>query len=205
MATIPLVSNTIIKLTAKSLNFPIANKKTVVFDLDETLVYTSFQVIKNAVVIQFQGRSLYIKIRPNVNKMLAAIKPYYDIVVFTASVKPYADCVLDHIDKSKLISYRIYRDHCLGSGSHIVKDLRILNMDLKKVLLVDNCITCLAPQPDNGIPVISYNGNDEDNEMVKLESFLLEYKYESDIRSVLVNLLNLRKLSLFCKALLKPL
>ncbi len=34
---------------------------------------------------------------------------HYEIVIFTAAVKQYADTILDAIDGKKRISYRLYR------------------------------------------------------------------------------------------------
>lgn len=34
---------------------------------------------------------------------------YYEIVIFTAAVKDYADQILDTIDKKSYITHRLYR------------------------------------------------------------------------------------------------
>jgi len=34
---------------------------------------------------------------------------YYEIVIFTAAVKEYADNILDAIDEKKRITHRLYR------------------------------------------------------------------------------------------------
>jgi len=34
---------------------------------------------------------------------------YYEIVIFTAAVKEYADNILDSIDEKKRITHRLYR------------------------------------------------------------------------------------------------
>lgn len=37
---------------------------------------------------------------------------YYEVVIFTASVKDYADTILDQLDpEHKFISFRLYREH----------------------------------------------------------------------------------------------
>lgn len=63
-----------------------------------------------------------------------------------------------------LICGRLFREDCIKvePGCHI-KDLRILNRDLKDVVLIDNSAFSYAFQIDNGIPIIPYLDNKKDN------------------------------------------
>ena len=55
---------------------------------------------------------------------------YYELVVFTAGMKEYADWILNDFDKSGYISHRLYRDSTdYKHGVHI-KDLSKLGRDL---------------------------------------------------------------------------
>lgn len=79
-------------------------------------------------------------------------------MAFTASVKGYADTILDHLDPDgTLIHHRFYRDSCIldkESGVYI-KDLRIFEgWSLSDIILVDNAVYSFARQLDNGIPCI---------------------------------------------------
>lgn len=47
-------------------------------------------------------------VRPGTEEFLRKMGELYEIVVFTASVKEYAD----YLDRGKAVSYRLYRDHC---------------------------------------------------------------------------------------------
>lgn len=54
-----------------------------------------------------------INVRPYALECLREANKKYQVVVFTASHKFYADVVLDHLDpKRELIHYRLYRDSC---------------------------------------------------------------------------------------------
>ncbi len=69
------------------------------------------------------------------------LKPYAEIIVFTASHYSYADIILDFIDpKKEIFDHRLYRQHCVISEEKLyLKDLRILNgRNLKDVVLIDN-------------------------------------------------------------------
>jgi len=49
--------------------------------------------------------------------MLAKVSPFFEICVFTASEKVYADAILNQVDPlRKLFSKRIYRKHCLKAS-----------------------------------------------------------------------------------------
>lgn len=61
-------------------------KYTLVLDLDETLIH----YIENGDT----GES-YFLIRPFCNEFLSEMAQYYEVVIFTAGVKEYADWVID--------------------------------------------------------------------------------------------------------------
>ena len=50
--------------------------------------------------------------RPGVNDFLKELGKYYELVMFTASVKDYADWIVDNIDPERLFDRRLYRPHC---------------------------------------------------------------------------------------------
>lgn len=61
-------------------------------------------------------------------------------MIFTASNEDYANKIIDYLDpKKEYVDYRLFRNDCinLSFGCHI-KDLRILNRNLKDILLIDN-------------------------------------------------------------------
>jgi hypothetical protein len=74
-----------------------------VLDLDETLIHSSFSVIPQADLIFSFGPeetpvTVSVRVRPGARQFLEDLAPLYELVVFTASVKTYADRVVDHID-----------------------------------------------------------------------------------------------------------
>lgn len=84
-------------------------------------------------------------IRPQVNELLQKLAKYYEIVLFTASEKNYADKVVDLLDPDRrLIKYKLYRDSCVSFNQILVKDLNILGRDLTKTVIVDNNPCCFA-------------------------------------------------------------
>ena len=70
-------------------------KKTLVLDLDETLVHSSFKPIPNPdyiIPVEIEGKivDVYVLKRPWLDHFMAAIAGRFEIVVFTASLSKYA-------------------------------------------------------------------------------------------------------------------
>ena len=108
-------------------------------------------------------------LRPHIKECLKKLKEHYEIVLFTASYKEYADAILNYIDpKNELFDYRLYKNNCShnnGNEKIMIKDLRIIkNRNLKDVVLVDNSGISFLMQPDNGIPILSFYGKKGDDE-----------------------------------------
>ena len=51
--------------------------------------------------------------RPYVNRFLKDISKNWEVVIFTAGTKEYADIILNELDKENYITRRLYRDSCL--------------------------------------------------------------------------------------------
>lgn len=64
--------------------------------------------------------------------------PLYDMIVFTAGMKDYADWLLDDLDGERHIKKRLYRNSCTIQRGVYYKDLRKLRVDMRRVIIVDN-------------------------------------------------------------------
>lgn len=81
--------------------------------------------------------------------------------------------IVDYIDQKRLISYRYFRDSCWKSEEGFyVKDLRVIDRDLKNVLLVDNAAYSYCFQLDNGVPVVPFYDNKADLELKSLVGYM---------------------------------
>ena len=52
---------------------------------------------------------------------------------------------------------------------------------MSRTVFVDNCIYSYALQLENGIPIIPFNGDPEDNELENLLEYLLDLQNYSNI------------------------
>ena len=96
--------------------------------------------------------------------------------VFTASHKAYADAVLDQIDPTnELFQFRFYREHCIKTPQgYYVKDLRIFKNSraLSDLVLIDNSVYSFAFQIENGVPIIPFYRDKNDEELFHLITYL---------------------------------
>jgi len=165
-------------------------KKTLVLDLDETLVHSSFKPIAQPdyvipVQIENQVHNVYVLKRPGVDEFLKAMGEIYEIVIFTASVGKYADPVLDTLDKYKVVRHRLFREACIHYKGNYVKDLSQLGRNLKHVIILDNSPASYIFHPTNAIPVTSWFNDTEDNELYELIPFLTDLKKVDNVTLVL--------------------
>ncbi|KAJ3442527.1 nuclear lim interactor-interacting factor-related [Anaeramoeba flamelloides] len=153
-------------------------KLTLVLDLDQTLVYSSTkkpdqydfkcifkqktlnldQIIQNEEATE---QIIYVQKRPNLEQFLEECAKLFEVVIFTAGIKEYADQVLDQIDpENSFISHRLYRDSCKKlEGSYFVKDLSLLGRKLEKCIIIDDQPYSYHLQPENAIPIQEFLGN----------------------------------------------
>lgn len=157
------------------------NKKIMFFDLDETLAHCTQNDGKELkdqsdVFLKLWGQKLWapMNIRKSAKECLEVASRYFEVVVFTASVKDYADAFLDFIDPTNtLIHHRFYWDSCIKltieEASIYVKDLSVFEgFDLSDMVIIDNAVYSFINQLDNGIPIIPFRWDKDDDQLEKL-------------------------------------
>jgi len=157
-------------------------------DLDETLVHGEKEGEVKITVPLSNGMStqMAVNLRPGLKPFLRSMSKIYEVIVFTSSDRAYANAVLDMIDPDHtLIHHRLYREHCtLYSENFYIKDLRILNRDLKNVIIVDNAPYAFGYQLDNGYPIIAFIDNKDDKELNILSDYLQHIANVDDMREM---------------------
>ena len=134
-----------------------------VLDLDETLVHFCED-----------GNQAYVKVRFGAENFINTLSEFCEIVIFTASTKYYADTVIDGLDCKNAIDFILYREYTTEYNGIYVKDISKLGRDLNKIIIVDNIEYNYILQPNNGLNIIDFEGEDNDNELLFLLEDLLE-------------------------------
>ena len=167
------------------------NKITLVLDLDETLVHSSFIPIQNP-DFKFMLNAVpnpvpvCVLVRPHASEFLEVLGEKFELVVFTAANQPYADYVIDQIDKQKNVVHRLYKESCSDLNGATVKDLSLLNRDLKKIIIIDNSRISSLLQPYNSIPVNTWTEDKSDSELLQIAAELLPHANDDNVYSFLV-------------------
>ena len=136
---------------------------TLVLDLDETLIHFE----ENS-----DGTSQFL-LRPYAQNFIKEVSKYFEVVIFTAALKDYADYILDRLDTEKCITHRLYRNNCTFSDNVYQKDLTKLGRDLSKTIIVDNNAENFQLQPENGIYIKSWYNDPSCEALQRLAPLLI--------------------------------
>lgn len=141
-------------------------------DLDETLICSlparhsiglgKLPDIRTSVYKNGESRATCVFLRPDVHEMLAKLSHYGELNIFTHGTKSYADPILQELDLRKYFSRIFTREDTLTNLDNIsdseltswgftrqsavwIKDLRLVNSDLNKVVAIDNDPSFYSP------------------------------------------------------------
>lgn len=183
-------------------------KKTLVIDLDETLIHSISRGTTHnnpsqahIVEVKFSTSGIstlyYVYKRPYCDQFLKKISKWYNIIIFTASMREYADPVIDWLESSfpgKFMK-RLYRNDCtLRDGVGYIKDLSIIyggrknsvSVDrLNEVIIIDNSPISYAMQVDNAIQVEGWISDPTDADLLNLIPLLEALRHTTDVRNIL--------------------
>lgn len=178
------------QVASKTVHLSPTTRKTVIFDLDETLVHCVQDPAQAHLSLSVpfptgETVTVGVNIRPFARECLSAVSSFCEVIVFTASLRSYADKVLDVLDPTHtLISHRLYREHCIEVEGLFIKDLRVIaGRRLENMTLVDNSAYSFAYQLDNGVPIISWYEDASDRELCNLAAYLRQTLPLEDVRT----------------------
>ncbi|KAL2337333.1 hypothetical protein Fmac_011779 [Flemingia macrophylla] len=166
---------------------------TLVLDLDETLVHScmkpcndvdfTYEIYKKKTK---KNITVYVRKRPFLQEFLEKVSDMFEIIIFTAGTKVYAEKLLDVLDPHNKFFYRrLYRESCTLKDHRLCKDLTVLGVDLAKVFIIDNTPEVVRFQVNNGIPIKSWFGDRTDSALISLLPFLEKLVDVDDVRPII--------------------
>lgn len=182
-------------------------RKTLVLDLDETLIHSHHDGVLKPTVKPGTPPDFVLKVnidrhpvrffvhkRPHVDYFLEFVSQWYDLVIFTASMEIYGAAVADKLDNNRgILRRRYYRQHChLAEGSY-TKDLCDIRNDLSSIFIVDNSPVAYRNYQDNAIPIRSWFSDPTDTALLGLLPMLDALRFCNDVRSMLSRNLHLHR------------
>ena len=197
-----LFINEKIQEISKSINFQKligSNKKLLILDLDETLIHVDFDYILKDKIVNYdkilyfdsedeENIDIPLIIRPGLYEFLDYASKEFELIVFTASEKEYADAIINYIEKyKKYFKMRLYRNHCIYIEPGLyIKDLRIFSgyKKMEDIIIVDNSLFSFANQLNNGILITSFFEDKNDTFLNNVKDYLEYIKDEKDIREI---------------------
>lgn len=170
------------------------NKPILVLDLDNTLVYpTNKKPLEytHEITIKFGGKyqSLWLIERPCLQQFIDDLYKYFEIIVFTAGIRQYGMKVLKKIDSKSRIKYLLDRRYCTVYGKNsknqdlYIKNLHALGRDLKKTIIIDDREYSYILNKTNGQWIPPFNGEIDDDALIKLRDYLLSIRDLEDFRN----------------------
>ncbi|KAJ1628123.1 NLI interacting factor-like phosphatase-domain-containing protein [Pavlovales sp. CCMP2436] len=120
---------------------------TLVIALDDVILHSTWDR-------QYGWR--YMK-RPGVDEFLRALSPYYEIVVWTEQFS-LMEPVISSLDKHQVVRHRLYKDGMVYRNGRHVKDLKHLNRQLSKTVVIDCNKRNTSQQPENYLLVTPFTG-----------------------------------------------
>ena len=164
-------------------------KPLLVLDMDETLIHTANDDEQPSRAPDFTfsldtcESSFDVYERPGVHEFLKQVASDFEVAVWTAGTRDYAEPILDWLDRDGVITTRLYRDSCtLHHYGFYVKDLGKLNTCLSKIIIVDNNPRSFAFHQRNGIKCSDYYFDEYDEELKRIHQFLHYVKNFTDFR-----------------------
>lgn len=170
---------------------PELKRKTLILDLDETLVHSTIKPVTHHhitvdVTIDGVACKFFVIKRPHVDTFLKKVAEWYEVIIFTASMQQYANPLIDQLDTKRVVTGRLFRESCLNKDGNFIKDLSLIEQDLSSTIIIDNSPIAYSHNKENALPIDNWMGdNPKDESLLNLLPFLNALRFTTDVRSIL--------------------
>lgn len=169
------------------------NRKLLILDLDETLIFSSDNELKFAEEDFSVGHFSVYK-RPFLKDFLNYCKANFRVAIWTSASKEYAEVVAENIlEPSYPLEFLWSRDRCTRKFDEFdysvewiknLKKVKKLGFELDKVIMIDNTPAKLQNNYGNLVRIKDFEGQLNDIELKVLMIYLERLKSEENIRNI---------------------
>ncbi|CCU98475.1 unnamed protein product [Malassezia sympodialis ATCC 42132] len=139
------------------LPYPYSRPYTLVVDLDQLLVASSWSTSHGWRTAK----------RPGLDYFLGYLSQWYEIPFYVV------EKTIEKLDPDRrYFAYQLFRESCRVHDGKLVKDIRHLNRDPRKVVLLDINPEHVSMQPENSIVLPPWKGDKHDRDLLGLVPFL---------------------------------
>lgn len=183
----PLFEISSFDLARKKLVLPPSKKPVALFfELEKCLVTTCPNNQADLFVeFEFGGRKVRsgVKLRPHALEVLTELSQYFEINVWSSSHSLYVNCLVKNLDLNrKIFTHVLSSKNCLRAQDFFIKPFEILNRSEKLCVLIDHSSLSAGRNPNNLVPIVPFLGDQTDNELLLLRSYLVNFRNSEDVR-----------------------
>lgn len=174
--TIELPFNSFVLLEKLQIsNEPI--EKTLILNLDKTLVCYKYSFFEGFKILQ----------RPGLKYFISELSNYYEIIIFSNEDTSLIEYVSNLFDKNENIKYKIGNDCIKYEKGKPKKCLNYLNRDLNNTIIIDYDIHNISKENKNNTIILpKFNGNGKDRELFFILPFLRNLSKINNIQNYIV-------------------
>jgi Dullard-like phosphatase family protein len=161
-------------------------KKSLILDLDETLIHSStFPPHSRVEAFRIGDPEFYVFKRPGLDIFLEDVRFKFEVFVFTHGAEQYAKPIIDHLMPWLADDHRLYREACDGRHGPR-KDLKIFGRSKQDLILIDDSECALAMNPQNTVKIPRWCGSPLDRVLIEwLPPILENCATAADVRTVI--------------------
>ena len=168
---------------------PAPGKKTLLLDLDLTLIYSFAQggALPDDIPVLFTRKlNIPFVLRPGATRFVRELSCHAEIILYSSGTTDYIREIVDRVPAfSQSIHHILSRDHCLVFRQGYLKSANVKGRRMEDIIIVDDSFWVYPNDLDNLIPVIPFNVNiyEQDNHLLSILPYVLSLMTQKDVRN----------------------
>ncbi|MBC3910673.1 NIF family HAD-type phosphatase [Undibacterium umbellatum] len=168
------------------------NKKLLILDLDETLIYATEQQLGHEADFQFFSYHVYL--RPHVREFIAFCLEHFECAVWTSASEDYAAIIVRHLfGEEPPLKFIWARQRCTRVFNPEYQDFEwVKNLQkvkrrgyrLEHIIMLDDTPKKLRRNYGNLVRINMFEGDMQDRELKHVMLYLQELKLAENIRKI---------------------